>query len=297
MKKYILFAAAAITLAACNNEDNYVDEPVAAHISATIGKSTVSRASETSWAVGDEIGVTMDDRYINMKYTAESTDGMFSGTTMYFKNKREPVTLTAYYPFKGEEGTTPEAIEANTAGINQTSEEQLTFDFLYAIKENVTGSEPDVELAFSHQMSKVTLTFKSGNDGTDLSKIVSYQIEGLVLEGTFDTLSGVCAVKSGSEAESLVMTFAEGTVSNGTPLSSLIIFPQAATHDTVSLRIVDSENQDYSCKLNFKDDALVSGNNYQWTITVNKTGLVIDKSGITDWNDESAETGAGSVLD
>lgn len=296
MKKYILLAAVAIALAACNNDDNYIEDPVAAHISATIGQSAVSRASETSWAPGDEIGITMGDRYLNMRYKTESGNGIFSGTAMYFLNKREPVTITAYYPFDGTEGSALSSIEADTKAAGQTGQEQPKIDFLYAVKENVTGADPDVRLVFSHQMSQITLTFKNGNDGTDVRKIRSYEIDGLVLSGTFNPATGVCATDTDAPAATLGIDV-DG-VANGTPLPSLILFPQTVAHDSVTLKITDSDNQEFSCKLNFKDDALVSGNNYQWTITVNKTGLVLDdEAEISDWNNQPSSSDASSVLD
>lgn len=302
MKQIFILAAATIALAACSNEDdNYVDEPVVAHISATIGESTVTRAADSSWNLNDEIGVTMEGRYTNIKYTTVAGDGVFAGTTMYFLNKREPVKLTAYYPFTGNEGVLPGTagvIDVDTRGGNQTSEKQPMFDFLHAVKENVTGADPNVKFEFSHKMSKLTLTFKGGS-GTDISKLLSYQIDGLIMYGTFDTASGICAVKNDAEAAPLTIELKEEAVKDDEILSSLILIPQPAARESVTLKIVDSDNQEYSCKLNFKENNLTEGNNYQWTITVNKTGLVVGNSKISDWNNANetpATADAGSVL-
>lgn len=282
MKKIFLLAAATLAMVACNNDDNYnnVDDPVAVHITATIGGSAVTRASETSWTNGDEIGITMVGKYANIKYTYAAESDGFAGTTMYFKNKRDPETLTAYYPFTGSIGTPPALIETSTTVDLQTSEEQPKFDFLYAKKENVTGSEPNVNLTFSHKMSKLTLTFKNG-DGMDVSNIKSYTIDGLVLEGTFNTATGVCAAKADVAAAPLCISMAEGTVKNEVALPSLILFPQ--TPGKVTLKITDSGEQEYACVLNFGDGGIVSGNNYQYTIKVSKTGLSVN-FGIEEWN-------------
>lgn len=290
MKKIFLLAAAVISLAACNNEDTYVDEPVAAQISATIGKGDVSRASETSWAPGDKIGITMDDRYVNMQYTTTAGDGVFTGTTMYFRNKREPVTLKAYYPFAGTEGTAP-VLEASTTSGNQTPGGQTGFDYLYASKENVTGSNPDVKLEFSHKMSKLTLTFKNGV-GAGGVRIVSYEISGLVLDGTFDTATGVCAAKAYANAQPLSIDVTGDT--DGKQLPSLILFPQSTANKTVTLTITDSDGQYYSCNLSFENNSIVAGNNYLYTVTVNKTGLTVSGSSITDWNNKESSTDASS---
>lgn len=290
MKKIFLFAAAAMALAACNNADNDVAGPVAAQITATIGQSAVTRASETSWANGDTIGITMGDRYTNVPYTTAG-NRVFTGDTMYFKNKTEPVTITAYYPYTGTKGQTPAVVEASTSVERQTPEEQPKFDFLYAIKENVTGAQPNVDLAFSHQMSKLTFRFQNGNEGTDVSKLTSYTIDGLKLEGTFNPSTGVCAAKADAAAAPLSVTLPEGTVTNGEALPSLIVFPQ--TVGKVTMRLHDSQNQDYACELNFGTDSIVAGNNYLYTIRVSKTGLSVNAS-ITNWKPENLGSEAKS---
>lgn len=289
MKKFILLAAIAFTLGACNNEDNYIDEPVAAHISATIGGDAQSRARDVTWDMGDNIGVSMSNLYLNIQYTTENGDGMFTGNLMLFRNKQEQVTITAYYPYTGSEGVAPGVIEASTGTASQTVTEQPKIDFLYAVKENVSGAEPNVNLSFSHKMSKLTFIFKSGNNGTDVSKITSCEINGLVLEGTFNTATGECVVKSDTPSASLNLT---PTMTTDYASASAIIFPQ--TVNNLSIRIHDSDNQDYAGELNLGTSGIIAGNNYQFTITVKKTELSVNAD-ITDWKTELSEGKAESA--
>lgn len=294
MKKYYILAAATLALAACSNDDNYVDGPVAARISATIGEGNLSRATDSIWAPGDQIGITMADRHINVMYTTAEGDGSFAGTTMYFKNKTEPVTLTAYYPFSGKEGEAPASVGISTTAELQTAGEQPKIDFLYAKEENVVGSEPNVTFSFSHKMGKLTLIFKNGN-GADVSNILSYKIKGLVLDGTFDPVTGDCAAKSGADADSIDIDLRDVTVTSGESVPPLIIFPQDLTGKTVTLSISDSDGQDYACNLTFDENSIVSGNNYTYTIKVNKTGLTVNKSTISDWNTKAEDFNADAV--
>lgn len=295
MKIIYIIAAATIALSACSNDtENYVDEPIAAHISASIGNSSVTRAADTSWGAGDEIGVTMGGRYANIKYTTEEGNGDFEGTPLYFKNKREPVTLIAYYPFAGTEGTALDVIEESTPGTRQFSDEQAKFDFLFAKKENVTGLNPEVKFDFSHMMSKITLIFKKGT-GADVNNISSYTIEGLVLKGTFNPSTGECAAQS-VDTEAIDIDLTEVNIVSGESVNPLIVFPQNPAADSILLKITDNEDQDYACYLNFGNDGLMSGNNYQFTITVNKTGLIVDKSTISDWDKKPLDNDANSVL-
>lgn len=289
MKNFILLTAVAFTLGACNNEDNYIDEPVPAHISATIGGDAQSRASDVTWDTGDNIGISMGNRYINLQYTTENGDGMFTGELMFFRNKHEQVSITAYYPYTGSEGEAPGVIEASTGTAYQTVTEQPKIDFLYAVKEDASGAEPDVNLTFSHKMSKLTFIFKSGNIGTDVSKITSCEINGLVLEGTFNTATGECIAKSDTPSAILNLT---PTVSTDNASASAIIFPQSVNN--LSIRIHDSENQDYAGELNLGTSGITAGNNYQFTITVKKTELSVTTD-ITDWKTESSECKAESA--
>lgn len=290
MNKFFLLAAVAISFTACNTEDNYIiDEPVAAHISATIGVNAASRASDESWDAGDNIGITMNGRYLNMQYSTENGDGSFTGSTMFFRNKEDKVTISAYYPFTGTEGEMPGAILVSTSSEHQTATEQAAIDFLYAVNENASGADPYVNLLFSHMMSKLTFIFVNGNEGTDASKITSCEINGLILQGTFTPLTGECVVKADSPSSSLKLT---PTEVNGKLLASAIIFPQ--TVSKLSLKIRDNQDQDYAGELNLGTGGIVSGNNYQFTIKVKKSEMSIT-SEITNWKTEASESEAESA--
>lgn len=294
MKKFFLFAAVTISLTACNSDDNYIDDPIAAHISATIGEGTLSRAKNITWDKNDTIGISMSGRYLNMKYCTPNGDGIFTGTTMYFKNKQEPVTLTAYYPYRDTEGSVPGMngiLSASTTLDYQTSDTQSGIDFLYARVDNLTGMNPNVNLSFAHQMCKLTLKFVNGNVGTEVSKITSYSLEGLITDGTFDTATGICSALSTSSSTPLTVTVPVGTITSGEERPSLILFPQPV--NKVTLKIHDNEEQDYICELNFGENGLSSGNNYLFTINVSKTALSV-KPTIIDWVPQELDSEAKS---
>ena len=75
-QRFFIMAAAALTLAACSNDENMemTDGPVAARITAGLSAPT-TRAIGTNWSGTEEIGVFvtnstsgMDDLYKNVKY-------------------------------------------------------------------------------------------------------------------------------------------------------------------------------------------------------------------------------------
>lgn len=287
MKKIFFLAAASLILTACEkNDDNPIPSDVPVKITATIGGDYVTRAKDNAWSAGDRIGITATTgpavgRFVNMEYS--NGENGFTGTPIYFY---DPMTLSAYYPFDGTEGSAPGKegiIESDTRAGNQTSENQPNIDFLFAgnTEIEVKDDKPVINFSFEHKMSKLTFILVSGNEGTDIKKIVSYSLDGLVLDGTFNTADGVCAVKDGSEAERLGIDLKDEEKSNEklTP-ASLIVFPQKV--EKLTMKIHDSDNQDYSCDLNFGTDGIKAGNNYQFTIKVSKTTLDIVSS-IQEW--------------
>lgn len=304
MKKIYILAAAAIALTACEkNDDNLSLSSTPARISASIGESSLSRASGTSWTPGDEIGISVSIAngalsLNNLQYATTDGSGLFTGTPIYFYN---PMSFTAYYPFNGEEGSAPGILEARTAIENQKEDVQPQIDFLWDQQAgiNVVDNKPEVHFTFGHKMSKVTLIFENGNDETKLSNIISYMIEGLVLEGTFNTETGVCAAKN-QPAEDFKMDFDKGTVQNNVALPSLILFPQNPGNDKVKLHLYADELNDseilqhYNCTLNFSNGELLPGRNYVYTITVTKTGVSVKNASIENWSETEVSGEASS---
>ena len=84
-----------------------------------------------------------------------------------------------------------DCITVETTSDKQTQEKQMSIDFLYATTE-AGRNNPDVNFAFSHQMSRIDFSFE-GKDGLTLDDI-TYTLIGLKLKGTFNTIDGTTAV-------------------------------------------------------------------------------------------------------
>lgn len=299
MKKIYILAAVTLALAACDsNDDNQDSSSVAVTVTATIEGSLPSRAVDTSWTPGDKIGITaigaQAGSFINLKYITDDGSEKFTGNTIYFYKN---MTLTAYYPFSGTEGTVPGdngILSTITDADNQTGTNQLEIDFLFAAQSGIKAADPNVNFNFSHRMSKLTLTFESGNDATEVSRIKSYTIDGLVLQGTFNTVDGTA--EADYAAGTAPLTISVSGVTSGASVPSLILFPQSTAGKTITMKISDDESQDYVCELRFTDDALVSGNSYNYVIKVSKTGLSVNTPTITPWN-ETVSAGSDAKSD
>lgn len=295
MKKLFLLAITTLALSACTNDDNYVDVPVSVQVSATIGDHSATRASGTSWAAGDRIGISSyigtDSRpQINIQYTTLDGTPYFKGNPLYYYNG---MVLKAYYPFSGEEGSAPGdtgIITVRTSAENQTAEEQPLIDFLWDSQTGMTVNNPNVNFTFDHKMSKLSFTFLS--EDVDVSDIVAYEIEGLKLDGTFNTETGVCGIADEASAETLSLSLTKGSAADGVPLAPLIVLPQELGNGVALLRLyLDEVNdlnslQTYTCTLDFDEGKLEAGCHYNYTITITKVGLSIGKMSIENWIEE-----------
>ena len=276
------FAALGIALTACTNDNEVMNNgPVAAVINAEISDAVATRASGTTWADKDEIGVS-ENRYgyTNVRYRRANGKFEPAGSIIFFEDNAS-TTFSAYYPYDSNGGTLTATTDA-TAQKNQPK-----IDFLYATGATADTYNPTInftdgtkaggkDCSFHHCMSQITLTFEAG-DGVSFSAIQpeSYTLSGLVLTGSFDTTTGIAKADEKAQAADLEMPI------SSTLTSSVILFPQAKA--SIGLTVVFNGN-DYNATLTVPDGALKAGNNYTYTVTVRNKGLSIASAEITDWN-------------
>ncbi|MCD8292774.1 MAG: fimbrillin family protein, partial [Prevotellaceae bacterium] len=158
-----------------------------------------SRATATAWETGDVIGITCGTGQLNIpyEYSGDATFTAVSSTNEIWIMGTNPMEISAYYPFTGDAGTTPDAIELYTSSDNEATEEtRATLDVLYSEPQEVTSANNNVTLPFSHAMSRIKLTFQAA-EGYSLSDIQLYLI-GLKLQGSFNTATGEITVDDDS---------------------------------------------------------------------------------------------------
>ena len=272
--RFFAFAALALTLAACNNDnENLNDGPVAARFIADITPATRVNSEGTEWTEGDRIGVT-GAGFINIPYVRESGQFVPEDKTIYF-NDTETKTFNAYYPYQSDGGT----VTVNTAADKQGP----GIDFLFASGATGDTHNPEVSFtgdhAFKHCMSLIKFTFKPG-DGLIFNGMepADYTLDGLKHEGTFDTATGTTAVTAAVESP---ITMQLG----GATTSQVIILPQGVT-TSLDLK-VSFNGLDYTTTLPnpSKPEAnqFSAGYAYTYNITLSNKGVEVSEAQITPW--------------
>ena len=271
--RHLALAALALALAACNNDNEILnnDDPVAARFIADIAPAT--RASGTTWTGGDRIGVTdIGTRYDNVPYILKNGTFEAEEKVIYIEDVKTH-TFRAYYPYNAAGGTLAATTDA-TAQQNQPA-----IDFLFASGATGDKNSPVVSFtdktdkggadnSFHHRMSQITLTFEA-SDGVDFSVIKPerYTLDGLILTGTFNTADGIATADDGTQTGELTMELADGNLT-----SSVILFPQT----TASLPLtVNYRSQNYHAILTVPEGALQAGNNYTYTVKVSATSCAL----------------------
>ncbi len=288
------FAALALALAACTNDDeNLNDGPVAAVINAEISDAVATRASGTTWTGGDRIGVTdigNDTQYGNVPFILKNGKFEAEGKVIYIEDTKTH-TFRAYYPYNAAGGILAATTDA-TAQQNQPA-----IDFLFASGATGDKNSPEVSFtdktkdggadnSFHHRMSQITLTFEAG-DGVDFSQVKPerYTLGGLKLTGTFNTADGIATADDGAQTGELTMNLADGNLT-----SSVILFPQTAASLPLT---VNYRSQNYRATLTVPEGALLAGNNYTYTVKVRNRGIEVSQATIAAWNEiDLGEVGA-----
>lgn len=243
----------------------------------------------------------METVYRNVEYTI-STGGstqsatFTSATGIYFQDENETVTFSAYFPYQSGLAENGIISHDDISTMQTDAATQETIDYLYDDGVTATQTNPSVNFTFEHKMTKLILIVKTGAGFTP-SEIATgwlFNLDGLIHKGTFDTNTGIAiadATASPVSAWNITDNRCEVDTDAGTRTYIMYLYPQTLTSSGLSFSATYG-GQTYTTQAGAINPALEEGNSYQYTITVNQTGLIVSRCTIEPWTEHSEKVTA-----
>jgi hypothetical protein len=306
MKKYFVFAAAVIALAACSSEEENV-QTWNGEIRLSAVNVVQTRAAQgiqsTAFDNGEKVDVFINENattpsieYLQPLVYTSGTGGVLTTSDEQYYPQSNGVNIFAVYP-SGVAGTNVNATNVAFAVESDQSEEDAykASDLMVGAPANnpVSKTSGTVQLTFKHCLSKININISAG-DGiteTDLQG-ATVTILNTTTGGTFNVQTGVVTA-NGAQAAATPITAGTLEVREDTGVQgiSAIIVPQtvSAGRQFISIRY-GGDQQTPATELFYTLPQAASvdfaaGYSYTFNITAKKSGLTLDGSTITDWTD------------
>ena len=299
IKKYLYIAVVCVLLSACSaggegGESDVPNPPEPAKPTVRIPidiSTTITRATETAFENGDQIGLFVVNRNADGTSTALQTSGnhvdnmLYTFSTVwtpaapvYWKDTKTCADFYMYYPYRKSVASVS-AMPFDVAADQSAVAAYKASDLLVGSKLNVVPSKQAVDIVAKHVMSQVEIVLKAGNGFTDASLAsaeVSLRLNDMKTSATVDL--------------STAAVTATGTASSLTPYKDggtyrAIVVPQKV--DMGNLITVTVDGTDYNLKKAF---TFTAGKRHTFTVTLAKTGSGIDVS-IGAWDVDDTDNG------
>lgn len=278
-------------LASCSNDENEIDTtPVIVQFAAGDIAVTKTTADGNQWTIGDKVGIFMIakdatdisgnimENADNIAYKAEVGDNSQSsfipegGAAIRYPANGDKVDFIAYYPHK----TT---LTAYTYPINVSNQtDPAAINVLYSNNaKNYDANSGVVNLQFGHMLSKLNLTL---TPGVGLPSLAGAKVEigGIATTASMELKNGSLTT-SNSNQTVITNTAADGLT------SSAIMIPQTLSGAKLIVTLADNVSKFEGAFDDFTlgFSGLEKGKEYNLTITVDKTSIIITTDEITDW--------------
>ena len=305
MKKHLIFAAALLALAACNNEDyTPMDDPnTPMEIRLSSGIDVQTRADgvpDTQIAAGQQVGVFINDAEnddvvgVNLQYAADG-NGQLTLTDAskqpYYPANGNAVKMTAYHPYKDGAAITDNGYEFAVSTDQSSDVNYYASDLLYSKSEDYARQKAAHNIAFKHKLSKVECKLESGNGSPDLTD-ATVSIVNAKTNITFKPADGTLSDAQPATTADIKLnsTIATGSYIGIIPLQTYV---KGSQFLKVELSAAAGGGTFYYTIPNGgADNDLALGENkvYKYTIKVNRTGLSVTST-IELWGDGGTHSG------
>ena len=311
MKKYIFLASAVVALAACSSNEEFEQIgncEIKLNSTLLVQTRAAQNIQSTAFDSGAEVAVFINEDSSSpstsytqpLQYNVEDDGSLTTTNPQYFPQNGNGVKIYAVYPFEvGQNVEVTETAAAFSVQSDQSSKDNYKASDLMV---GETTSKPvyrttdNVTLQFKHCLSKININIKVGEgvDANDLdgARVTIYTKTN---DATFDVQSGVItAVGSQGQAASPFVTVGDLTASgNGFEGMSAIIIPQdiSAGSHFISIATNNQTTYRYNLPNTVNLISFEPGKAYTYNLTVRKSGLTLDNTNITDWDDGGSVDG------
>ena len=252
-----------------------------------------TRMAGQTWHTGDSIGIFMlnetgselveskeNVKYINDK---ESTVGAFKPESeiIYFPDNGSEVVFMSYYPYKKD-------IADNIYKINVLSQNnQSAIDLLHSFdkeeKYDKTTEDKLVTLVFTHQLTKININVKRGDDLPEgYLDDLTVHFEGLKTIADFNLMSGLL---SSADNTANISTKAIAAVNEYEASFEAIVLPVNPTGAKIVFNLNNGDGgSDDAFSWAFNNELFEKSTEYNYNVTIKRTGIVVEAT-INPWID------------
>ncbi len=283
MRRLFLTTLALAALASCSKEP----QPSVVQSPLLLTSQIETRAFNTSWEMGDQIGVYMFKHQTQETVGAANTlystptdsaqaDFTAQGTPLYYPQEGM-VDIFAYYPYTDQMNGMEYAVDVNS------QVDMSAIDLMVASKLGIPKSEDALPILFKHRLTKITVQLQPG-EGVTSEQLAdaSITIAGLKTEATYNITTS--SITLAGDAKPIALNV-DGLSANNL-IAEGITIPQSSTIDIV---ITTSTYGEFK-PLTFEAKEFAQGVKYTYTITVQRTGIHLNGDvEIQDWIEKRKE--------
>ena len=293
----LIAATYLLMLAACSDIDEHEalqDQGFAVAIEADITQQSVTRANDSGFADGDQIGVFISDLADNECFTYDAKSRKWaSERPLYWKDNVTPTDVYGYYPYDAKLSS----VEAYPFTVSTSQNDAADYersDFLWAKAEGVIPTKNPITLMHRHIMAGIRVSLVRGmgieeEEWKDLQQQVT--VANTVVGAIVNINTGEVRI-SGNATETVALMKAGGDWRG-------ILVPQTIKANT-PLLFVRLNGTDYTF-LREEETVLLSGRMHQFTIMVNKQlpvgdyELELADEAILPWEDDGLTHSDGTA--